>query len=242
MNPTDIHHLAAAYALDAVDPDERRAFEAHYPTCEVCRADVADHRETLARVAAVSPVAPSADVRSRVLAEIERTRQLSPLLPDGVEDLTERRRRRAFTSAVLAAAAVVVLVVGAAAVWGRMAPTGFGDEVAAVLEDPDSRWIVLEGDTSVGAQGSLRVAWSVSSGRAVVFGDGLAPTPSGRAYELWLIDESGPRPMRLLERTDDGELRSVVDLPGEPLAWGVTVEPVEGSDAPTGDILFLAEV
>ena len=35
MSDIDIHHLAAAYALDALDSHERAAFEAHYPaaTC-----------------------------------------------------------------------------------------------------------------------------------------------------------------------------------------------------------------
>jgi anti-sigma factor RsiW len=36
----DIHQLAAAYALDALDDRERAEFEAHYPTCPVCRPEV----------------------------------------------------------------------------------------------------------------------------------------------------------------------------------------------------------
>ena len=51
MSDIDIHHLAAAYALDALDARERAAFEAHYPSCEVCRADVLEFRSTLAVVA-----------------------------------------------------------------------------------------------------------------------------------------------------------------------------------------------
>lgn len=238
----DIHHLAAAYALDAVDETERQAFEAHYHSCEVCRADVADHRETLARLAQASPVTPSASVKERVLAEIGQTRQLSPLLPDGISDLAERRRRRrraAGTTILAAAAAVLVFVAGAFLVDVRGAD--FGDDVAAVLDEPDARFLTLAADEAVGASGSVRVAWSPSSGRAVVFGDDLSPADDGEAYELWLIDEDGPQPMRLLERADEGELRGVFDIDREPVAWGVTVEPDTGSPQPTGDILFLAE-
>lgn len=240
----DVHHLAAAYALDAVDDVERRAFEAHFHSCEVCRADVADHRETLARVAAASPDEPSPEVRGRVLAEIGRTRQLSPLVPDGADEVTVRRRRhrRTVGGGLLAAAAAVVLFLAGAVLVDLGAGPGFGDEVAAVLADPDARLLSLAPDETVGATGSIRVAWSPDTGRAVVLGDGLPPAPAGQAYELWLIDDTGPRPMRLLDAAADGALRGAFDVDGDPSAWGVTVEPDTGSDAPTGDILFLAEV
>jgi anti-sigma-K factor RskA len=238
----DIHHLAAAYALDAVDDAERHAFEAHFHSCEVCRADVADHRETLARLAGASPVAPSASVKDRVLAEIAHTRQLSPLLPEGVGDLAERRRRRrrtVGTTVLAAAAALMMFVAGAFLVDVR--GTGFVDDVAAVLDDPDARFVSLTPDETVGATGSMRVVWSPTSGRAVLLGDDLPQAPDGEAYELWLIDADGPQPMRLLDRAADGEVRAVFDIAREPAAWGVTIEPATGSPAPTGDILFLAE-
>ena len=75
---SDLHHLAAAYALDALDVDERAAFEAHYSTCEICRTDVVDHRETAAGLAAGVAARPSDEVKRRVMAEISATRQLSP--------------------------------------------------------------------------------------------------------------------------------------------------------------------
>lgn len=239
----DIHHLAAAYALDAVDDLERRAFEAHYHACDVCRADVADHRETLARLAAASPAQPSASVKDRVLAEIAQTRQLSPLLPDGAADLVERRRRRrrAAGTTILAAAAAVVLFVAGGFLIDRD-DGGFDGQVAAVLADPEVRFVTLTPDESVGARGSVRIAWSPSNGSAAVFGDGLTPAPTGQAYELWFIDADGPRPMGVLDDATGGELRTIIEIDGEPAAWGVTVEPDSGSPLPTGDILFVAEV
>jgi anti-sigma factor RsiW len=65
VSDIDIHHLSAAYALDALDARERAAFEAHYPSCDVCRADVLDFRSTLAVVAEAEAVAPPADLRRR---------------------------------------------------------------------------------------------------------------------------------------------------------------------------------
>ena len=39
MSP-DLHHLSGAYAVDALDRDERDAFEHHLSVCDACRAEV----------------------------------------------------------------------------------------------------------------------------------------------------------------------------------------------------------
>ena len=43
---SDDHQLAGAYALDALTGEERREYEEHYPTCEICTAEVAEFRAT----------------------------------------------------------------------------------------------------------------------------------------------------------------------------------------------------
>ena len=47
----ELRHLEAAYALDALDPDERREFEARYSASEISARDVRDFRETAAVLA-----------------------------------------------------------------------------------------------------------------------------------------------------------------------------------------------
>jgi anti-sigma factor RsiW len=42
MDPETLHGLTAAYALDALDPEERDAFEEHLAGCERCRVEVAE--------------------------------------------------------------------------------------------------------------------------------------------------------------------------------------------------------
>ena len=235
----DIHHLSAAYALDALDERERMAFEAHYPSCEVCRADVIAFRDTLAQVAAASITPPPSAMKDRVLAEIAQTRQLSPLLPAKVSDLAERRRRRQRTvGGVLAAAAAVVLLLGGVVVMrGGDEPT-YASALAEVLAAPDARLITLAGN----GRGSVKGAWSDADDTAVLLGDGLPGAPDGEAYELWLIGADGPVPLSVLQQASDGELRAVIDIDAEAQAWGVTIEPEDGSPAPTGEILFAAEV
>ncbi len=239
-NDIDIHHLGAAYALDALDERERMAFEAHYPSCEVCRADVVAFRATLTQVAAAQSTVPPASMKARVMAEVAQTRQLSPLLPDRVTDLAERRRRRqrAVGSVFAAAAAVVLVVAGTLALRDGDDSPAFAGELAEVMESPDARLLTLDAGDS-GAVGTVKVAWSADGERAVLIADGLSAAPDGTAYELWSIAGGVPQPMRVLQPADDGTLRAVVDIDQAPEAWGVTIEPAEGSAAPTGEILFL---
>ena len=236
MNGIDIHQLAAAYALDAVDERERAEFEAHYPTCAVCRPEVAGFRETLSQVAAAAAVPPPASLRASVMAEISTTRQLSPLLPDAVVDLAASRQRRAgMLRAVTIAAAVILVGVGAFVV-GRRAHSsdGYASAAADVFARPDTRMIDLQGPST----GSFKVAWSPSTNRAVVIGNGLGDPGAGKAYELWRIDDAGAHAVRLLDKADGGQVRRVITVAGSPTKWAVTVEPQGGVDAPTGDVIF----
>jgi anti-sigma-K factor RskA len=242
MSDIDIHHLAAAYALDALDSRERAVFEAHYPSCDVCHADVLDFRSTLAVVAEAEAIAPPADLRRRVLDEIAQTRQLSPHLPASVTDLAERRRRRQrMTATVVAAAAAAGLFTAGALIVDRGDSPAYATELAKVFDHSDARLVTLDG----GGDGRVRVAWSGGAERAVLLADDLPEAPDGMAYELWLIDDQGPVPMNVLDRADGGEIRDAIVIDGdesEPTAWGITLEPASGSASPTGDILFAATV
>ena len=61
--------LAAAYALDALDVEERRAFEGHLATCAACRDSVAELGRVSASIGfAAEPIAPPASLRERTLA------------------------------------------------------------------------------------------------------------------------------------------------------------------------------
>ena len=48
---SDIHALSGAYAVDALDDDERELFEQHLAVCPECRAEVRSFGETAALIA-----------------------------------------------------------------------------------------------------------------------------------------------------------------------------------------------
>ncbi len=82
----NLHALTGAYVLDALDADERAAFEAHLPGCPDCRAEVASLAEATTRMALTDALPPPPAMLDAVRAQIARTPQLPPA--------PARRRRR----------------------------------------------------------------------------------------------------------------------------------------------------
>jgi anti-sigma factor RsiW len=58
MTHDPIEELLGAYALHAIDDDERAMVEAHLATCPRCRAEVDSHREVAAHLALTGAPAP----------------------------------------------------------------------------------------------------------------------------------------------------------------------------------------
>lgn len=238
----DLHHLAAAYALDAVEPDEARRFEAHLRSCDRCAAEVREFRTTAAELAGAASTAPPNGLRDRVLGEVATTRQRPPLLTSPAPTPWRRTSSPASTprwrlGLVAAAAAVLAVVLGAGViVRDVVAQRDEARELAAVLAAPDARFVPLDGPEGP----TVRVVWSASAGAAVVVGADLPDPGPDRVYELWALADDGPRPAALFDPDADGRVEQRLDLPAEPTGgWGVTVEPDGGSPQPTGEILFV---
>lgn len=233
MTTLDLHHLAAAYALDALDLEERRAFEAHYPSCDVCVQEVENFRGISAQLGQALASPPPAHLKTSVMQEIAETRQISPLVASRAVDLTSGRRLRVALSLALTAAAAAVLVV-----FGLLATSRFSSTTSAteqVLGAPDAVVTSLDGET-----GSLRVVWSDELDQVAIFGNALATTGEAMTYELWFVEDDGVTRAALFAPESDGSVRSVLDIDDiNPIGWGVTIEPAGGSDQPTGEILYL---
>ncbi|MGY6501594.1 MAG: anti-sigma factor [Acidimicrobiales bacterium] len=232
----DLHDLAAAYALDALDGEERARFESHLATCEHCAADVAEMRDTARLLAEGDQLPPPPEVRTRVMDAIAaEPRAGAGALPIGLADT---RRRRAVP---LAAAAVLILVVVAGGMTALLRSVvedrDAAEELVTILASPDARTAVLEG---ADGRTDVRVVWSPESAGAVVIGDDLPAPPEDQVYELWVLADDGPRSAGQFVPSSAGSVRSRLALPGEPAdGWGITLEPTGGSPQPTGDILYL---
>jgi anti-sigma-K factor RskA len=223
MSP-DIHTLSGAYALDAIEPEEREAFEAHLAECEACREEVAALRK--AAVELVPPVTPPAGLRERVLAAAQQTPQLPPLTSRPEVPAPAARRLR--FPRMLAAAAAVVALAGGGYVVGEIVADDKPATVTAadVFASADARVesIALDG-------GQVRVAVSRKLDRIAVDGADMPPPPADHAYQLWLVQGSTATSLSVME----GDATTAVDEIPDGGVLAVTVEPSGGSDQPTTD-------
>jgi anti-sigma-K factor RskA len=241
MTTSDIHTLTGAYAVHALEDDERELFELHLGECDACTAEVAELQATAARLgtAAAEPV-PSG-LGPAVLARIDTVRQDAPPQVRAGPVTTDRWYRQLLAPA---AAVLAIAVLGLTAVIANMnqridALEARTDRVTDVVAAADVVTVPLP--PYQGA--SARLVWSPGRGEGVLLADGMPETPEGRVYELWLIGDDGPRPAGLFRADDRGRVAHVVtgDL-SEVAAVAVTVEPEGGSPQPTTDPFMVAEL
>ncbi|MET8039241.1 anti-sigma factor [Micromonospora sp. NPDC005215] len=230
----DIHTLAGAYALNAVDELEGAAFERHLADCEPCRLEVAELRETAVRLADETVVeATPPGLRERTLAQVART----PQLRSGAGGASARRQAGRWRRITVAAAAAILVAGGASAVTWTVSNDRISDEqasseqarqIAAVLDAPDAR--VFERSLQPG--GAATVVVSRDRDRGVVLLRDLPEAGPGRIYELWLIRGSQPRKVgRLAEGARAST--TIIGPVAEAGTFGVSNEPAGGSAAPT---------
>lgn len=239
-NPHEIHALSGAYAVDALDAEEKARFEAHLASCETCQAEVAGLRETGALLAGTAETDPPPELRDRVLAEIATVRPLPPEAP-AVTGRREHRRMARRLPGLLAAAAMLVVAGVGTVVWHEATTSDRSQATTAidrVLRASDAKRVNVD----LPGRASASVVRSVSEGRAVLITRDLPAAPRDRVYELWLQTPAGNMvPAGLM---DDAGSRTVL-LEGDATtatAAGITIEPEGGSDSPTTEPIALFDL
>jgi anti-sigma-K factor RskA len=239
---TDVHTLAGAYALDALSEIERVGFARHVATCAACATEVAELTETAARLGAVTAMTPPPGLRSAVLADISRTRQVStnPRVRPAAPGSAQQWRRRTLA----AAAAALVAIGGIGAVWtveenrlgtARQQASALQSEQDHITSVLTARDVRLRSATVDGG-GRLTVATSPSTDEGVVVVADMPPPPPGKAYQLWLIEGATPTSAGVMAagaRTGTAYLGFL----GHADHLGVTLEPAGGSTAPTEPVI-----
>jgi anti-sigma-K factor RskA len=227
MDERALHELTAAYALDALDEEERRVFEEHLSGCARCREELAHLGQTAALLAHGAPAAtPPPALRERILAETRPARQAT-VIP------FPRRSKLVLGAAGVATAAAAAVAIGLG--FHSASLSDDLDETRAaveVLADPAARSVPLRG-----ADGRLVVD---SEGTAALVVQGLRPAPSGKTYEAWVIRDDTPRPAGVFDGDDERDLVLLDEQVGEDETVAVTLEPAGGVDEPTGRQLFSA--
>jgi len=224
----DPHDLLAAYALDALDEDERERFERHLEECDECSQQLALLREPVAALAyAAEGPAPPESLRGRIL---ERARAE----PRAAVIRMPRRRNWPLAAVAGVAAAAACLAIGLG-LWANSLSNSLDRERGDTSAYEE---IIRSGATAqplIGADGSLLVA---EDGRAALVVCGLAEAPSAKTYEAWVITGETPRPAGLFRGGNGCNPVVLTERVPNAATVAVTLEDAGGATSPTLPILI----
>jgi len=242
------------YALDALDGQEKQAFEAHLPVCPACQKELARAKQRVLRLGLAAPaVAPRPQVKSALMEKVKRERAATGAQVIEMKPPKKRWGLRfsfgfAVAAAVLAFATFELVKVD----WERgkqieelqaqlnVAQTKAKlnaqamEAMASVTAAPDSTMVTLLQQAG-GPPGQAHVMYNARMGLAVYSGQ-IAPAPSDKSYQLWLVPSSGaPVDAGLVEPNQKNGAIVVRLTPGlVAKAFAVTMEPSGGRAQPTG--------
>lgn len=253
MNTDDIHDLAAAYVVDAVDDVEWARFEEHLATCQACLDEVDSLRGAAAELTMTTQTAPPSSLRESVLREISHIRPLSPLgeppapeqerpksaaaeslapaVPTRLESKRAEKARRTpqLRQWLIGVAAAAVLATGGV-VWHPWSSGGNTQQLTAleqVLQAKDAQTFKARvGDATA------TIVRSPGLKKAVIVTANLPAAPDGKVYELWLQRGSAMVPAGLMPTGTANKVLLEGDA-ANAQGVGITVEPAGGSDTPT---------
>ncbi len=203
MTNQDLHELAAGYALDALDADDRQAFESHLAECERCRAELAGLSETVGTLAFAVEAAPPEALRARILtAAREEVPNVVALRP---------RRTRLYAGVAVAAAACAALAIG---LWAGLSGGSPESKLALTTSPSGTAQLAVSGLDPAPA-GKAYEIWVIPAGKAPqpagLFAGGdktvvpmTRPVPEGATVAITLERAEGattPTPPILLQTT-----------------------------------------
>jgi anti-sigma-K factor RskA len=249
----DVHGLVGAYAVDAVDDEERAAFERHLAQCPECRAEVASLREAATHLSLTTATPAPEAMRANVLAGIKEIRPFPPLeAPAGSQaaarhdtaavdrgsNVVPLRRRPRVATWLTAAAAAAAIVVGGA-VWspwddGSQRTQLTATEQVLRADDAQRYQQVIDGARAT-------IVRSASLGKAVIIADNMPAAPAGKDFQIW-YDVPGQGMVSAGIMPHEAKPTVTLLLEGDAAkatGAGITLEPAGGSPAPTGEPVAL---
>lgn len=257
--------LAPAYAMGALDADERARFERALADDPALAAEVAAFRDVAGLIGAGAPAAtPSPALRARVVASA-RTAGAVPDEPAADPRVLPLRPAAAARPGLawwgaLAASVALLAVTGVQLRRTATALATAESELAERARRADSlaqrlaaREATLNAILEPAVQlvkltpggvdgGVIQLFVDRERGRVLLHAFRMPPVPAGSRYQLWFV-RAGQAPMPSItfqtEPTGHGMVEQIALPPGElPALAAVTVEPEAGSTAPTTPILL----
>jgi len=203
LSHAEVVDLLGAYALDALEGDERQAVERHSQQCPLCMAEIVDHRE-VAGLLTPGWAKPPAGLWEKIAASLEEVPpplDLAPVIamkpPVGrtVGPVAAPRRRSlgAGVAAIIAIAAVTVVgflgfrVADDNRRFAQLAVGQHGEEqqrsVNAALAEPGARRVSMRSDD--GARTADAVV--LPDGTGYLVRSNLPKLTADKTYQLWAL-------------------------------------------------------
>ena len=208
-------------------------------------------------------------ILAQARSDIERFAPGAPAAPaPGVESLPRWRWPAWFSPAPAMAIAVLAVAVGGLLFWNVTLQQEANNQERYLLQHQEMIDALVAGGqvfhipgTDAAPQAAGVLVQKPSSETSVLIVAGLPRLPSEKGYQVWLIRDEGAAPVGAGTFTVvDSDMRGVAisatfsitsthaqpvivsDTFSEADAIGVSVEPAQGSIAPTGDIVLLGDL
>lgn len=231
----EIAELLAAYALDALSPDDAGRVAEHVAGCRACQAELRAYRAVADRLPLAAPLAqPPARVKQALMRRVaaRQAPRLAAAQP-GARTRGWREWLVRLSPAWSAVSLVLVIALAAStfALWRQLDALRPTPQVGAL------RQVQLTGTQAAPeATGLLVLSLDGEYGTLVV--DRLPALDRERQYQLWLLRDGQRESGGVFSVGADGYASLSVQS-SQPLAsyssFGITIEPAGGSPGPTGE-------
>lgn len=272
MSNTDqLRELIEAYALGALDAEDRAQVEAHLAAgCAECAKALEEARWLVSQLAYSAPeAAPSEMLKGRLLKTV-RAEAAGRGPTSGVGDEAGTDSRKGPIPFWMWAAVAALVVFSAYSAWNRHrmelqikeandraavllaerqkteAELKMAKREAMIMMDPSSHKIALWGKDA--HPETLEAKWHAEWGLCVM-GDKVPMPSQNHVLQVWFIPKAEgakPMPSAMVKPDANGKLMFVITNPPEPMddtkSIAITEEPAGGSGWPTTPILWSGNV
>ncbi len=230
-NEPDLDALLGAYALDALDPEERARVDAYLERNPRARDEADELRETAASLAlaqAGEPIAPDG-LWTRISNVIATERRAAPTTDTLAARRSARLTRATRWSVALAAAAVVAAVALGARVVVLDRRLDRSSTIAAAFDRAARQHGARE--VALASRDGARLARIVllPDGSGYLRNDTMHALPADRTYQLWAVTGAGSRPVVISAGVLGRDPSAVAFHSAGPVrAFAVTIERAPG--------------
>lgn len=243
----------ALYAMGALDDKACPELQAHLGTCGECRRELEALRADMAMLAlTASGPQPPQRARQRLMEALTQSREVKPTGTLG-------RLWPRWLTLVPAALALLLAVFSTGLLLEvqrlkdanakllrdlheEQLNSAQAREIVAMLKDPKAQQMTLVGAKRL-PQPQVKTIYVQDKGHVLLIANNLAELPGNKCYELWLLPANGGPPMPAGVFKTDWRGHSLMLHPMKRAginakSFAITIEPEEGSTAPTSEILM----